>query len=54
MKGIICIWGIAFGTYPLGPRLSGLRRVADEQGLAALTHPPPERRRVHVDRSWAC
>jgi hypothetical protein len=39
VKWIICIWGIAFGTYPLGPWLSGLARVADEHGLAALTHP---------------
>lgn len=43
VKWLICAWGVAFGTYPLGPWLSGLVVMAEEHGLAALTHPAFQR-----------
>ena len=39
VKWVICIYGIAFGTYPLGPWMSELVVIAKQQGLAALTDP---------------
>ena len=39
VKWIICVYGVAFGTYPLGPWMSGLARISKEQGLAALSDP---------------
>jgi uncharacterized membrane protein len=39
VKWIICIYGIAFGTYPLGPWLDGLVDRSKEQGLRALSDP---------------
>lgn len=39
VKWIICLYGVCFGTYPLGPWLSGLARIAGEMGLAAYADP---------------
>lgn len=39
VKWIICIYGVVFGTYPLGSWMSGLARISKEQGLAALSDP---------------
>jgi hypothetical protein len=39
VKWIICVYGVVFGTYPLGPWMSGLARISKEQGLAALSDP---------------
>jgi hypothetical protein len=39
VKWVICIYGVVFGTYPLGPWMSELVVIAKEKGLAALTDP---------------
>ena len=39
VKWIICAYGVAFGTYPLGPWMSGLAKISKEKGLAALSDP---------------
>jgi hypothetical protein len=39
VKWVICAYGIAFGTYPLGPWQKGLVNISKEKGLAALTDP---------------
>lgn len=39
VKWVICLYGIVFGTYPLGPWMSGLARMSKEQGLASLDNP---------------
>jgi hypothetical protein len=39
VKWIICLFGVSFGTYPLGPWLSGMARIAGEQGLASFQNP---------------
>jgi hypothetical protein len=39
VKWAICLFGVAFGTYPLGPWLEGLVSLAREDGLAALNDP---------------
>lgn len=39
VKWAICLYGVIFGTYPLGPWMSGLARIAKEKGLAALRDP---------------
>jgi hypothetical protein len=39
VKWLICLYGVIFGTYPLGPWQSGLVRLAGEKGMAALTDP---------------
>jgi hypothetical protein len=39
VKWVICLYGVCFGTYPLGPWLSGLARIAREKGLAAFADP---------------
>jgi hypothetical protein len=38
-KWVICLYGVIFGTYPLGPWMSGLASMSKEQGLAALADP---------------
>ena len=42
VKWAICIFGVIFGTYPLGPWLEEMMRLAGEHGLAALSHPDYE------------
>jgi len=32
------LYGVIFGTYPLGPWMSGLARISKERGLSALTN----------------
>ncbi|MFH2130309.1 MAG: hypothetical protein ABIK68_08030 [bacterium] len=39
VKWIICAFGIVFGTFWLGPWLSGMAHIAGEKGMAALTDP---------------
>jgi hypothetical protein len=39
VKWVICVYGIFFGTYPLGPWQSELVHIAHEKGLGALTDP---------------
>ncbi len=39
VKWGICIFGVIFGTYPLGPWLEGMMHMAKEQGLGALSNP---------------
>jgi len=39
VKWVICAYGIVFGTYPLGPWMSGLARIAQARGLDALRDP---------------
>lgn len=39
VKWIICIFGMIFGTFWLGPWLSGLANMAQEHGLKALSDP---------------
>ena len=39
VKWIICLYGVIFGTYPLGPWMSELATMAKAQGLAALNDP---------------
>ena len=39
VKWVICLYGVIFGTYPLGPWMSGLASIAKEKGLSALTDP---------------
>ena len=36
VKWIICIFGVSFGTYPLGPWLSSLVRISGQEGLASF------------------
>jgi hypothetical protein len=33
------VYGVAFGTYPLGPWMSGLAHISKKQGLAAFSDP---------------
>jgi hypothetical protein len=35
VKWCICAFGIVFGTYPLGPWLSGMAKIAREQGMSS-------------------
>ena len=37
VKWLICLFGIVFGTFWLGPWLSEMVRIAKEMGMAALT-----------------
>lgn len=37
VKWTICLYGIIFGTYPLGPWLSEMAQIAGDLGLQALT-----------------
>jgi uncharacterized membrane protein len=39
VKWVICIYGVAFGTYPLGPWMKSLAHISKVQGLAALSDP---------------
>jgi hypothetical protein len=39
VKWVICIFGIVFGTFWLGPWLSEMAAIAREKGLDALTDP---------------
>jgi hypothetical protein len=39
VKWIICIYGVLFGTFLLGPWMSGLAVISKEQGLGALSDP---------------
>lgn len=39
VKWIICIFGIIFGTFWLGPWMSNLALLAQQKGLAALSDP---------------
>ena len=39
VKWVICVYGVVFGTYPLGPWMSGLARISRDKGLAALSDP---------------
>ena len=39
VKWVICLYGVVFGTYPLGPWMSSLARMSKEQGLSALSNP---------------
>jgi hypothetical protein len=38
VKWVICLYGIIFGTYPLGPWMSSLAHMSKEQGLDALNN----------------
>jgi hypothetical protein len=39
VKWLICLYGVIFGTYPLGPWMSGLASLSKEKGMAALFDP---------------
>jgi len=39
VKWIICLYGIIFGTYPLGPWKTSLTHISQDKGLNALTDP---------------
>ncbi len=39
VKWVICLYGVAFGTYPLGPWMSSLAEMSRELGLEALQNP---------------
>jgi hypothetical protein len=39
VKWIICLFGVSFGTYPLGPWLSSLVQISEKQGLASFHDP---------------
>ena len=39
VKWVICVFGVVFGTYPLGPWLEGMMHMAGDEGLAALSSP---------------
>ena len=39
MKWIICVFGLVFGTFWLGPWLSDMAAIAKHQGLKALNDP---------------
>ena len=39
VKWVICIYGIAFGTYPLGPWMTSLAEISKEEGLTAFSNP---------------
>jgi len=36
VKWVICLFGVTFGTYPLGPWLSGMTRISGERGLTSF------------------
>lgn len=38
-KWVICLFGVIFGTYPLGPWMEGLVQIAKQQGLLAYDNP---------------
>jgi hypothetical protein len=39
VKWVICLYGVIFGTYPLGPWMSGLARISKDLGMQALSDP---------------
>ena len=39
VKWIICLYGIIFGSYPLGPWQTAMTHISREKGLAALLDP---------------
>ncbi len=39
VKWIICLYGVVFGTYPLGPWMSSLAHISKKQGISALSDP---------------
>jgi len=39
VKWVICLYGVIFGTFLLGPWMSGLAHISREQGLTALNDP---------------
>lgn len=39
VKWIICLYGVIFGTYPLGPWLDSMVEIANIKGLAAYNDP---------------
>ena len=39
VKWMICIYGVAFGTFLLGPWVSGLAEISQQKGLEALKDP---------------
>ncbi|MFC1883769.1 hypothetical protein ACFL2O_03265 [Thermodesulfobacteriota bacterium] len=39
VKWIICLYGVIFGTYPLGPWMSSLAQISKEKGMDALADP---------------
>jgi hypothetical protein len=39
VKWVICLYGVIFGTYPLGPWMSELARISKAKGLGALGDP---------------
>ena len=39
VKWLICLYGVIFGTYPLGPWQTGLTHISKEKGLTALLDP---------------
>ena len=39
VKWIICLYGVVFGTYPLGPWLGEMVQIAGNAGMAALQDP---------------
>ena len=39
VKWIICIYGVIFGTYPLGPWMQSLTEISKVKGLDALADP---------------
>ena len=36
VKWVICLYGVGFGTYPLGPWMSGLASISQEKGSGRL------------------
>ncbi len=38
IKWIVCLYGVIFGTYPLGPWLTELVHIAQQHGLAAYNN----------------
>ncbi len=49
VKWAICLYGVIFGTYPLGPWLDGLVEIARLQGIDALADP---RYRHNIRMLW--
>lgn len=39
VKWVICLYGVIFGTYPLGPWMSSLAAISKTKGLQALQDP---------------
>lgn len=39
IKWAICLYGVIFGTYPLGPWMSELAHISSKAGLEALSNP---------------